>query len=105
MNQIAAVLLSVPAPVAYLLIAVLVFSEAALFVGFVLPGETAVFLGGVLAATGVISLAALFAITIVAAILGDTAGYLLVLQSRLWGMSASLIVMLFRGLLMSTSPA
>lgn len=77
MSQIASVLLSLPAPVAYLLIAVLVFSEAALFVGFVLPGETAVFLGGVLAATGVISLAALFAITVAAAILGDTAGYLL----------------------------
>lgn len=75
MNQISSALLSVPGPVAYALIALLVFSEAALFVGFVLPGETAVFLGGVLAATGVISLPALLVITVAAAILGDAVGY------------------------------
>lgn len=76
MNHVQAALLSVPGPVAYALIALLIFSEAALFVGFVLPGETAAFLGGVLAATGAISLPALLVITVSAAILGDAAGYL-----------------------------
>lgn len=75
MNQFSLALLSVPGPAAYALIALLVFSEAALFVGFILPGETAVFLGGVLAATGVISLPALLLIAVAAAILGDAVGY------------------------------
>lgn len=75
MNQISEALLSVPGPAAYALIALLVFSEAALFVGFVLPGETAVFLGGVLAAAGVISLPMLLIVTVTAAILGDAVGY------------------------------
>jgi len=75
MSHFTSALLSVPAPAAYALIALLVFSEAALFVGFVLPGETAVFLGGVLAATGVISLPLLLVITVAAAIGGDAVGY------------------------------
>lgn len=75
MNHLSSVLLAVPGPIAYALIALLVFSEAALFVGFVLPGETAVFMGGVLAAAGVISLPALSAIVVTAAILGDAVGY------------------------------
>jgi membrane-associated protein len=68
-------LLTVPGPVAYALIGVLVFAEAAVFVGFVLPGETAVLLGGVLAATGRLSLPVLFILVVVAAIAGDTVGY------------------------------
>lgn len=75
MNSVHSLLLSVPAPLAYGLIALLVFSEAALFVGFVLPGETAVFLGGVLASAGGISLTALCFIVVGAAIIGDGAGY------------------------------
>ena len=75
MNNLSSALLSVPGPLAYVLIALLVFSEAALFVGFVLPGETAVFMGGVLAAAGVISLPFLCAIVVAAAILGDAVGY------------------------------
>jgi len=75
MNQFSLALLSVPGPAAYALIALLVFSEAALFVGFILPGETAVFLGGLLAATGVISLPALLLIAVAAAVLGDAVGY------------------------------
>ena len=75
MNHLSSALLAVPGPIAYALIALLVFSEAALFVGFVLPGETAVFMGGVLAAAGVISLPALSAIVVTAAILGDAVGY------------------------------
>lgn len=75
LNNVSAALQAVPSPIAYLLIALLVFSEAALFVGFVLPGETAVFLGGVLAAAGVISLPAVLATVVVAAIIGDAVGY------------------------------
>jgi hypothetical protein len=39
-------------PLAYLVVAALVFGETALFFGFVLPGEIAVVLGGVLASRG-----------------------------------------------------
>ena len=68
-------LLGVPAPVAYTLIALLVFGEAALFIGFVLPGETAVVLGGVMAATHQLSLSALLVLVVAAAIVGDAVGY------------------------------
>lgn len=68
-------LLSVPAPLAYTLVALLVFGEAAVFVGFVLPGETAVVLGGVLAGTGRLSLPFLLVLVVVAAVAGDSVGY------------------------------
>ena len=75
MSSVADWLLSIPAPAAYALIATLVFSEAAVFVGFVLPGETAVIVGGVLAATGRLSLTALIVLVVAAAILGDSVGF------------------------------
>lgn len=68
-------LLSVPAPLAYTLVFLLVFGEAAVFVGFVLPGETAVVLGGVLAGSGRLSLPALLVVVVVAAVTGDSVGY------------------------------
>jgi len=68
-------LLTMSAPVAYLLIFLLVFGEAAIFIGFVLPGETAVVLGGVLASRHSISLAALMVLVVVAAVVGDSVGY------------------------------
>ncbi len=68
-------LLDVPSPVAYAVIALLVFGEAAVFVGFVLPGETAVVLGGVMASTQKLSLPLLLALVVVAAITGDSVGY------------------------------
>jgi membrane-associated protein len=68
-------LLGVPPGVAYPVIGALVFAEAALFVGFVLPGETAVLLGGVLASSGRLSLAWLLVLVVVAAVAGDTVGY------------------------------
>ena len=68
-------LLTVSAPVAYLLIFLLVFGEAAIFIGFVLPGETAVVLGGVLASRNSISLTALMILVVVAAVVGDSVGY------------------------------
>jgi membrane protein DedA with SNARE-associated domain len=53
----------------------LVFAEAALFVGFVLPGETAVLLGGVLAHEHKVSLPVIAAVAVLAAIIGDSVGY------------------------------
>ncbi len=68
-------LLGVPPLLAYVVIGLLVFAEAAVFVGFVLPGETAVLLGGVLASTGRLSLTALLVLVVLAAVVGDTVGY------------------------------
>lgn len=68
-------LLGLPPLVAYLLIFLLVFGEAAVFVGFVVPGETAVVLGGVLASRHGLSLAGLLTLVVVAAVIGDSVGY------------------------------
>jgi membrane-associated protein len=68
-------LLNIPSPLALALITLLVFGEAAVFVGFVLPGETAVLLGGVLASTGHLPLLVLLPAVVIAAVLGDSAGY------------------------------
>lgn len=68
-------LLLLPPGLAYGLIGVLVFAEAAVFVGFVLPGETAVLLGGVLASTGRLSLPVLLVLVVLAAVGGDSVGY------------------------------
>ena len=67
--------LSLSGPLAYAVIGALVFAEAALFVGFVLPGETAVLLGGVLASTGHLSLGLLLVVVVVAAVAGDSVGF------------------------------
>ncbi|WP_019633197.1 DedA family protein [Actinomadura atramentaria] len=64
-----------PAALVYLIIALLVFAEAALFFGFVFPGETAVVVGGVLAASGKLSLPVLLVVTIGSAVIGDSVGY------------------------------
>jgi membrane-associated protein len=61
--------------VALVLIAVLVFGETAIFIGFVLPGEAAVVFGGVLASRGHLSLPALIAVVVVTAVLGPLVGY------------------------------
>jgi membrane-associated protein len=60
---------------AYAVIAGLVFSEAAVFVGFVLPGEAACLIGGVLAANGRLHLGLLLPLVVAAAIVGDSVGY------------------------------
>jgi membrane-associated protein len=75
MNHLMDNLLNIPPAVAFVLIALLVFAEAALFVGFVLPGETAVLLGGVLAASGRVSVPVLLVVVVLAAVIGDTVGY------------------------------
>jgi membrane protein DedA with SNARE-associated domain len=66
---------SLPPGLAYLTIAALVFGEAAVFIGFVLPGETAVLLGGFLASTAHLDIVVLCALVFVSAVVGDTVGY------------------------------
>ena len=63
------------APYLFALLIFLAFSEAAFFLGFVLPGETALALGGALSATGVFPLAAFLPAAVLAAISGDSLGY------------------------------
>jgi membrane-associated protein len=66
----------------YALVALLVFGEAALFIGFVLPGETAVIVAGVVASQGRVSLGPLCALVVGSAIVGDSVGYAV---GRRWG--------------------
>jgi membrane-associated protein len=68
-------LLGVPPVLALVIIAALVFGEAALFFGFVIPGETAVVYGGVLAAAGKVSVLLVLLVVILAAIVGDSVGF------------------------------
>lgn len=68
-------LLHVPAPVVLSTVAALVFGEAAVFLGFVVPGETAVLLGGFLASTGRVSVVGLAMVVVIAAVVGDSVGY------------------------------
>ncbi len=57
------------------LVALLVFGEAAIFIGFVLPGETSVIVAGVIASQGRLNVGLLCAVVVVAAVVGDTVGY------------------------------
>jgi membrane-associated protein len=75
LHKVVNTLLDVPPAVALLIIAALVFGEAALFFGFVLPGETAVVYGGVLADAGRVSVALVLAVVLVAAVVGDSIGF------------------------------
>jgi membrane-associated protein len=60
---------------AYTLVALLVFAEDALFIGFVIPGETAAVLGGVIASRGEVRLWLMMVLVVLAAVVGDTVGY------------------------------
>lgn len=75
LEQFNALVDGLPPGMIYLIIAALVFAEAALFVGFVFPGETAIVVGGVLAQQGTLSLPLLLVIAVVAAVAGDSVGY------------------------------
>jgi membrane protein DedA with SNARE-associated domain len=75
LHQVVDTLLAVPPWIALLIIAALVFGEAALFVGFVLPGETAVVYGGALADAGKVSVLVVLAVVFVAAVVGDSVGF------------------------------
>jgi len=68
-------LVHVPGPVVLAIVAVLMFGEAAVFLGFVLPGETAVLLGGFVASTGRLSVVLLAVVVVFCAVAGDTVGY------------------------------
>lgn len=75
MSSILDAIRSVPPAVAYVIISLLVFGEAAVFLGFVLPGETAVLLGGFLASQGHLSIVTLVVLVVICAIAGDSVGY------------------------------
>jgi membrane-associated protein len=62
------------APV-YLLVALLVFTETALFLGFIFPGETAVIVAGVVASQGRVNIGVLCGVVVAAAVLGECVGY------------------------------
>lgn len=59
----------------FALLILLAFTEAAVFVGFVIPGETSLLIGGVLAHAGVWNVWAFLGAAIVGAIVGDSVGY------------------------------
>ncbi|MDQ6934245.1 MAG: DedA family protein [Actinomycetota bacterium] len=56
-------------------VALLVFAEDAIFVGFVIPGESAAVVAGVAAALGRVPLWVAIVVVVAAAIIGDTVGY------------------------------
>jgi membrane protein DedA with SNARE-associated domain len=62
---------------AYCVVAAFVFAEASVMFGFIFPGETAALLGGVLASTHHVSLGYMIAVVVLAAIVGDSLGYLI----------------------------
>jgi membrane protein DedA with SNARE-associated domain len=64
-----------PGGLVYGLVALLVFGEAALFIGFILPGETAVLVAGVVASQGRVNVGIVAVLVVAAAITGDSVGY------------------------------
>lgn len=58
-----------------LLIALIVFAESGMFVGFFLPGDTLLLTAGIFAAQGKLSIGLTIAVIAFAAILGDNVGY------------------------------
>ena len=75
MNGLLDHLTSLPAVWVYLAVALIVFAEDAILVGFVIPGETAAVLGGVTVSTGHTNLGIMIGAVVVAAIAGDSVGY------------------------------
>jgi membrane protein DedA with SNARE-associated domain len=62
-------------PVAYVVCGLLVFGEAAILLGFVIPGETAALIGGFLASLHHVNLIAMLIVVAACAIVGDSVGY------------------------------
>ena len=75
MGHITDALLHLHGPVIYIVVAALVFGEAALFFGFVFPGETAIVVAGVLASQHRVSLPILLVVIVLSAVIGDSVGY------------------------------
>ena len=71
-----------PGPLVYVVVFLLVFGEAALFIGFVLPAEAAVLVGGAIASQGHVSIKWLCIGVVISAILGDSVGYFI---GERWG--------------------
>lgn len=63
-------------------VALALYAETGLLIGFFLPGDTLLFAAGIFAATGYFPLWALFIIASIAAVLGDITGYVL---GKKWG--------------------
>ena len=62
----------------YLLLFAIVFAETGLLIGFFLPGDSLLFIAGFVAAsTGLVSLPVLMVLLSIAAIAGDSVGYLI----------------------------
>jgi membrane-associated protein len=57
------------------LIALIIFTESGLLIGFFLPGDTLLFAAGILAAQGGLNIVATIAAIAAAAIIGDNVGY------------------------------
>jgi len=68
-------LLGLPGWLVLLVAGLVVLSEDAIFVGFVLPGETVALLAGAAARLGHVPLAGVLVVVVVAAVVGDTVGY------------------------------
>jgi membrane protein DedA with SNARE-associated domain len=64
-----------PGALVYGLVTVLVFGEAALFIGFIFPGETAVLVAGVVASQDHVNVGVVCVLVVAAAITGDSVGY------------------------------
>lgn len=62
-------------PVVYVLCGALVFGEAAVLLGFVIPGETAALAGGAIASLGHANVVLMLVIIVGCAIAGDSTGY------------------------------
>ncbi|SHM96420.1 DedA family protein [Cryptosporangium aurantiacum] len=77
MDSVVTLVTDLRAPVLYALILGVVFAETAVLLGMLLPGETAAIVAGVLAAQHQLSLEIVIPLVVVAAIVGDTTGYLL----------------------------
>src|SRR4051812_950952 len=75
MGHLLAGILTLPAPLALLLVFLLPALEASAFVGVILPGEIGVILGGVLANQHKLALAAVLVAGIAGAVIGDSVGY------------------------------
>lgn len=58
-----------------LLIAIIIFAESGMFVGFFFPGDTLLLTAGVFAAQGKLSLTTVIIVVALAAIIGDNTGY------------------------------
>jgi membrane-associated protein len=68
-------ILGLPGWLVLLIAGLVVFTEDALFVGFVVPGETVALLAGAAAKLGHVSLTGVLIVVVVAAIVGDSVGY------------------------------